>query len=217
MSKVLCLHRLEVLLIDVTMICSFWVFCWLQGLNASLLKSLYAYLVQLSRATFGKCTSLDVSCHADIVELSNILFKELDERFRSFSCAMSDVSLSEFYGNDGLSLDSCWDIEGLGLLLRCCLTLLTLLDFSQNLIITKTVSLLSILHRLLSFDLSRKNEERLINFKKVYQQYCHNEDGNTTSIAEDFVASLQFLEPSDPLHSLITTLLEVITLVPFRG
>lgn len=132
-----------------------------------------------------------------------MLFKELDGRFQKIWYAMTDNSHE-------VSYDSCGNVQGLGLLLRCCLTLLILLGFDQKLITVKTKTLLLILERLFSFDLSRQNKEKTIKFKKLHQQYCRTEGGETTAIDEDFVASLHFVEPSDPRHSLITTLLEVI-------
>ncbi|KAI4338845.1 hypothetical protein MLD38_023853 [Melastoma candidum] len=174
-----------------------------EHLKASLLKSLYAYILQMSRLGFGSYSPyLYVSCRLDIVELSDMLFEELDRRLHRIWSAMSDISRE-------VSCDSCGDVPGLGLLLRCCLTLLMLLGFDQELVTMKTKALLLILKRLISLDVSGQNSERPIKFKKHHERYSRKDGSETTAIDEDFVVYLHFLGPSVPCHSLITIVLEV--------
>ncbi|KAI3440075.1 uncharacterized protein J3R85_004046 [Psidium guajava] len=109
-----------------------------------------------------------------------------------------------------LSTSKLWNnVEELTLLLRCCLSVLTLLSFDQNLILEKARVLLSVLSKLISFSSSENDEDASISFKRFRRECSYCENGFTTSVAEDLVASLHFLQPSDPHRSLLSALLEV--------
>lgn len=124
--------------------------------------------------------------------------------------AISDVSSYPAPGDTSLFLEEQYpNIEELILILRCCLTLLTWLGFDQTLTIENAKFLLSILGRLISFDINRKNGDHSI--KLMLRRECtYAEDGVTASVIEDF-ASLCFVETPCPYRSSLCALLEVIS------
>ncbi|XP_056175994.1 uncharacterized protein LOC115674074 isoform X2 [Syzygium oleosum] len=121
----------------------------------------------------------------------------------------SEISTGQKHART-LSSSKLWNnVEEPTLLLRCCLSVLTLLSFDQNLILEKARVLLSMLSKLISFTSSGNDEDTSISFKRFHRECNYSENGYTTSVAEDLVASLHFLQPSDPRRSLISALLEV--------
>lgn len=162
--------------------------------------------------------TLDSSCpvnvipQEDICKLSEILYEELRERSHQLFSALREISISQKHART-LSSSKLWNnVEDLPLLLRCCSSVLTLLSFDQNLILEKARVLLSILSKLISFTSSGNDEGTSISFKSFHRECSYSENGYTTSVAEDLVASLHFLQPSDPHRSLLSALLEVLSI-----
>lgn len=148
----------------------------------------------------------------DIRKLSEILYEELCERSQQLFSALQEISTSQKHART-LSSSKLWNnVEEPTLLLRCCLSVITLLSFDQNLILEKARVLLSILSKLISFTSSGNDEDTSISFKRFHRECNYSENGYTTSVAEDLVASLHFLQPSDPHRSLISALLEVLSI-----
>ncbi|KAG6659244.1 hypothetical protein I3843_03G016700 [Carya illinoinensis] len=144
----------------------------------------------------------------DVQKLSEILFKELDGRFKRFFSDLHDVKSDTVMSADAL--------EELALLLRCCMVILNLLDFDQDLLLEKGRVLLLVLKVLISLK-SGENESNgrstSVRVEKIVSRQCAFDDGDTgctTSVAEDFAASLCFLEPSDPCRPFLCALLEVM-------
>lgn len=144
----------------------------------------------------------------DVQKLSEILFKELDGRFKRFFSDLHDVKSDTVMSADAL--------EELALLLRCCMVILNLLDFDQDLLLEKGRVLLLVLKVLISLK-SGENESNgrstSVRVEKIVSRQCAFDDGDTgctTSVAEDFAASLCFLEPSDPCRPFLCALLEVV-------
>ncbi|XP_030546168.1 uncharacterized protein LOC115752213 isoform X2 [Rhodamnia argentea] len=176
--------------------------------KAPLLKRLRALMMCSLRTPDSSCL-VNVLLQEDIRKLSEILYKELCERCQQLFSALPEISISQKHART-LSTSKLWNIaEELTLLLRCCLSVLTLLSFDQNLILEKAQVLLSILSKLISFTSSGNDEGTSISFKRFRRERSYCENGYTTSVAEDLVASLHFLRPSDPHTSLLSALLEV--------
>ncbi|CAK7339724.1 unnamed protein product [Dovyalis caffra] len=182
-----------------------------QGLNPPNLKRLYALLHHLStldspisgsfpHRKFKKCgfnfKLKDIQC------LSDILFKQLEARFHGFFSALHEHNVSAADNR------KCFLIGELTLLLRCCLVLLVLIEYDHLLLVEKGLAILSILSRLISIELSGGNGKSRITFKKLVSRQCVSDDC-TTSITEEFVASLCLWEPSDPRYAFLRAVLEV--------
>lgn len=152
---------------------------------------------------------LDVEVNTgDLHCLADILFKKLDSRFQHFFSYLRD-------GKSGA--DMCAGaFEELILLLRCCLVILNLLAYDQNLLLGKGRVLLLILKALISSNVREGESEKRscsVSFEKMVSRECEYVDGDngcSTSVAEHFAASLHFLEPSDPYRPFLCSLLEVI-------
>ncbi|XP_030550843.2 uncharacterized protein LOC115755541 isoform X2 [Rhodamnia argentea] len=174
-----------------------------------LLKRLRAVLMCFSLRTPDSSCLVNVLPQQDICKLSENLYEELCERSQQLFSALRENSISQKHART-LSTSKLWNnVEELALLLRCCLSVLTLLSFDQNLILERTRVLLSILSKLISFSSSENDEEASISFKRFRWERSYRENGFTTSVAEDLVASLHFLQPSDRHRSLLSALLEV--------
>lgn len=138
-------------------------------------------------------------------KLSDILFEELDRRFKRFFSDLHELSYSGTDIRTGV-------VEELTLLLRCCLVILSLLACDQNLLSEKGRVLLFIVKVLTSLDAigdCESERRKSFSFEKSVSREC-GDGGCTTSVAEDFAASLCFLEPSDPCRPFLCSLLEVI-------
>ncbi|XP_050229031.1 uncharacterized protein LOC126678182 isoform X2 [Mercurialis annua] len=160
-----------------------------QGLNAANLKKLYAKLLHLS---LNNSTLESYNCDSgymgvddcggklkskDIYDLSHTLFRELDIRFKELFSALDN-------GSTAVVMD-VWASDGeLILVLRCCLVMLGFVEFDHGVLIEKGKVLLSILGRLISFELSV--------------------DGGT-----EFVASKASLRPSNLCCEALCAVLEV--------
>lgn len=163
------------------------------------------------RAPDSSCL-VNVLPQQDICKLSEILYEALCERSQQLFSSLQEISISQKHART-LSTPKLWkNAEELTLLLRCCLSVLTLLSFDQNLILEKARVLLSILSKLISFSSSENDEDPSISFKRFSRECSYCENGFTTSVAEDFVASLHFIQHSDPHRSLLSALLEVLSI-----
>lgn len=155
------------------------------------------------------CSPLDMEVDfRDVQKLSEILFQELDGRFKQFFTDIHNVNSDTVMCADAL--------EELVLLLRCCMVILNLLTYDQSLLLEKGRVLLLILKVLVSLN-HGENESNgrstCIRVEKVVSRQCAFDDGDTgctTSVAEDFAASLCFLETSDPCRPFLCALLEVL-------
>ncbi|KAK9270305.1 hypothetical protein L1049_025883 [Liquidambar formosana] len=192
-----------------------------EGLKPPVLKSLYCLIIRLSLNKQICCSDLRTTSNCsnqfgfkvtfqDICDLSNIMFKQLCERFKQIFSALNGLSASQAHGPSGLCSDTWTISEELLLLLRCCLVVLTLFDPPDQQILEKSKLLISILSRLRSLDFIGGREKNGITFKaSVSRESACTNNGCTTSVAEDFVASLRFLEPSDPCLPFLRAMLEV--------
>ncbi|KAL7097073.1 hypothetical protein ACP275_10G119900 [Erythranthe tilingii] len=191
-----------------------------EGAKPDVLKDLYGLLDKFSSnakwsykfaAAGSREFDLEI-CHycikltfADINELSNALFTHLEEKFeRLFSNLCADENLRESISDSGF-FDA---VEVVNLLFRCCMVVLTLLEPSQKLILEKWPILLRILRKSSSHHLVEKTGgSNTFVFEK---SVIRGENGCcSTSSVEGFTASLQFLEPYDPLLFFMSTILEV--------
>ncbi|KAL9154411.1 hypothetical protein ABFS82_10G112100 [Erythranthe guttata] len=189
-----------------------------EGAKPEVLKDLYGLLdefssnAKLSYKFAAREFDLEI-CHycikltfADINELSNALFTHLEEKFeRLFSNLCADENLRESIISDSGFFDA---VEVVNLLFRCCMVVLTLLEPSQKLILEKWPILARILRKSNSHHLVEKTGGRnTFVFEKSV--ICGENGCCSTSSVEGFTASLQFLEPYDPLLFFMSTILEV--------
>ncbi|KAK0575750.1 hypothetical protein LWI29_006378 [Acer saccharum] len=86
----------------------------------------------------------------EIHDLSNILFEQLDSRFKQIYDAFQDVSVDQANGQAVSHSNSWASFEELILILRCCMVLLSLPMSDQSLFMEKGQVLLSVLRRLIS-------------------------------------------------------------------
>lgn len=189
------------------------------------MKNLYGIIVELSSNAQWEVKSaegshefdLEIShegiklTFGDICELSNVLFRELEERFEQLFSKLSGVSAAEDLGESGSSLDLFDAVEVLNLLFRCCMSLLALLAAQQNLIFGKGSILLEILKRLMLPDLVKNTGKHAFVFEKsVFHECAPQDNGCSTSSVEGFSASIEFLEPCNSLLFFKCSMLEVI-------
>ncbi|KAI3464354.1 hypothetical protein Pfo_021017 [Paulownia fortunei] len=195
-----------------------------EGMKPPVLKNLYCLLGHLSSnaqwsvkyAVGSHDFDLEI-CHdgikvtfGDICELSNVLFKELEERCEQLYSNLCGISANKDLGESSSSLGLFDAVEVMNLLFRCCMLLLTLIAAQQNLILEKGLILLRILRKLSLPNLVENTGKHAFVFEKsVFRDYAPGDNGCSTSSIEGFTASLQFLEPSNPLLFFISTMLEV--------
>ncbi|GKV35236.1 hypothetical protein SLEP1_g43537 [Rubroshorea leprosula] len=192
-----------------------------QGLKSQTMKDLYQLLLLVSLKETTCCSNSKVASdflsmefkitYEDVHAMSDILFEKLDVKFNEFFLALHDVSLSQASGQSIFHWDVNAAIEEITLLLRCCIVIFTLLGFDicTKLVFEKGQVLLSILRRLFSVKLRRGTWESHKDFQKSVSYEHVNSDGGCTTVDEDFVASISFLEQPDPCHALLCALLEV--------
>lgn len=189
-------------------------------MNKAVLKGLYFLLNHLCRnrqcrsnnGFESNILSVEISkvLSKDIIRLSDVLFKELFQRFeRLFSALRNDPSSIDVEdGNPALDMAEAAEI--VNWLLRCCLVLLILLQDQQIILLEKGQVLLRVLRSLCLVNLNVKNERRWFRFEKSISRSCESGDNVYTTSTEDFVASLHFLEPSGSRLHLVSAMLEVI-------
>ncbi|KAF5744232.1 hypothetical protein HS088_TW08G00830 [Tripterygium wilfordii] len=170
-----------------------------QGLQLPIIKSLYYLLVYLSRKEEPlswinwETTALDnLDRQFSQFEfkmqvkgkytLSSMLFKELDGRFRELFSDSHEVSASLVHRHADQHMGMSTYAEGLTVLLRCCMVILTFLGPDHHLRMGQDI--LSVLSRLISICISQADDRSL-------------------------VASTCISEPYDPCRALLCTLLEV--------
>ncbi|XP_059450360.1 uncharacterized protein LOC132181247 isoform X2 [Corylus avellana] len=178
-----------------------------EDLKPPLTKAIYSLLLHLSLngAFYRSNSSPPEADFKDVHKLSDILFEELDRRFKRFFSDLHELSYSGTDIRTGV-------VEELTLLLRCCLVILSLLACDQNLLSEKGRVLLFIVKVLTSLDAigdCERERRKSFSFEKSVSREC-GDGGCTTSVAEDFAASLCFLEPSDPCRPFLCSLLEVL-------
>lgn len=176
------------------------------------MKSLYSILVHLSlekplgRPNSEDCPNfLEPKARSSVAEL---LFEELDRRFEFFFSALCDVSENRGNGHVVLGSDVWAKVDGMTLLLRCCMVILTMVD--QDLVLKKFQVLVLIIGKLKSLMTIRGNEKSQVTFEKVLsREFSFNDATSATSITEDFIASISIVEPSDPCLPSLCAILEV--------
>ncbi|XP_047962585.1 uncharacterized protein LOC125207336 [Salvia hispanica] len=181
-----------------------------EGINQSALKNLYSILVKLSSNPQWKIKYVEGShefdlriCNEgiklkswDICELSDVLFDKLEVRFeRLFSELTENSSSSDLFNA----------VEVLSLLFRCCILLLPLLALRQSLELEKGAILWKIVRKLMLPGLARDTGKHAF----VFEESVYSENGCSASSVEGFSASIEFLEPCNPLLFLKCTMLEV--------
>ncbi|KAI9200707.1 hypothetical protein LWI28_011981 [Acer negundo] len=126
----------------------------------------------------------------EIHDLSDILFEQLDSRFKQIYDAFQDVFADQANGQAVPHSNSWASFEELILILRCCMVLLSLPMPDQSLLMEKGQVLLSVLRRLIS---------------------SSNADGDccTVPIADGFTSSICSSGPSDPTPKHKCVLLQV--------
>ncbi|XP_062152993.1 uncharacterized protein LOC133861263 [Alnus glutinosa] len=183
-----------------------------EDLKPPLTKAIYSLLLHLSLTEpFYRSNSSEADFR-DVHKLSDILFEELDRRFKRFFSDLHELSYSGTDMRTGV-------VEELTLLLRCCMVILNLVACDQNLLLEKGRVLLFVVKVLISLDAigncesesesERRKRRSCVSFEKSVSLEC-GDGGCTTSVAEDFAASLCFLEPSDPCRPFLCALLEVL-------
>ncbi|XP_052203573.1 uncharacterized protein LOC127808903 isoform X3 [Diospyros lotus] len=195
-----------------------------QGLKLPALKSLYYLIVHWSASgpicdsragvdlTFGDIETgrqgIRVSLE-DICGLSDALFKNLSVMFKQFLFSLQDVTPRQALVEASLCSHIEATSEQLNLLLRCCLVILNLLCFDQHRLLENGQVLLALLEELSSLTSVIGNEKISIGFEKVSCAYSYKDLDSASSFTEDLVASLHFIEPSDPCLPFLCTMLEV--------
>ncbi|CAA0838795.1 Transducin/WD40 repeat-like superfamily protein [Striga hermonthica] len=195
-----------------------------EGMRPPFLKDLYRIFAKFSSnaqwAVKSSAGSLDFDLEfrhdgitvtfGDISEISNILFKQLEERFERLFSDLSVSYADEDCGPYSLNSSLFEAVEVVSLLFRCCLMLLTLLAAKQNLVLDKGLVLLKIVRQLSLLDLAGKTVGSPFVFEKSFFRKCEpGENGFSTASVEGFTASLQLLGPTNPLLYFISLMLEV--------
>ncbi|TMW99733.1 hypothetical protein EJD97_002069 [Solanum chilense] len=194
-----------------------------QGVKLPVLKSLYCLLVHFSLNSLESPTyklhfddlDMDVDHNGfkasskDIETLSGILFEEMYERFDHLFSAPRDTSVND-QRQGILQKNMSKDAETFYLLLRCCMVTLTLLVSQHNLLLEKGKILLVLLRKLCSINTFAAGNRTKITFQKSVSHAFTSEDNDCrTTSTEDIVASLHFVEPSDPHTSFLCATFEV--------
>ncbi|XP_021802123.1 uncharacterized protein LOC110746222 isoform X3 [Prunus avium] len=99
--------------------------------------------------------------------------------------------------------------DELPLLLRCCMLVLALAD--PTMLVEKTQFLLSVLGSLIYLVTNGGEEKNSVRFQKfVSSKFTYTDvGGSSTTVSEEFVASLCFTEPSDPWCPTLCAVLEI--------
>ncbi|KAL5776367.1 hypothetical protein ACOSP7_009293 [Xanthoceras sorbifolium] len=176
-----------------------------EGLKLPVLKSLYYLLTHFSSNEAMKKSNDGANLHyfdlefnqngltgkfKEIHDLADILFEQLDSRFKRIYDAFRDVSADQANGQAVSHSNSWTSFEELFLILRCCMVILTLLVPDQSLLIEKGRVLLSLLRGLIS-------------------SFNADDDCCTVPIAEGFASSICSSGPSDPTPIYKRALLQV--------
>ncbi|KAK1582693.1 hypothetical protein Q3G72_017398 [Acer saccharum] len=175
-----------------------------QGLKPPVLRSLYLLLRHsssnetMTRSNDGATLDyLNLECNLngltvkfkEICDLSDILFEQLDSRFKQIYDGFQDVSADQA-NRQAVSHSNSWaSFEELIWILRCCMVILSLMP-DLSLLIEKGQILLSVLRRLISSSNA-------------------DDDCCTAPIAEGFASSICSSRPSDPTPKHKCALLQV--------
>ncbi|EPS59319.1 hypothetical protein M569_15491 [Genlisea aurea] len=186
-----------------------------EGIKADFLKNLYRFLNSLLLAEQGniQCALADSRdlnkvkvCHegvkftfGDALVLSDVLFREVERRFEEmFSRLLVDDPDKDSHLTDAM--------EVMTLLFRCCMLLLILLEACKNHTLEKGLVLLRLLKKSISLKTSENGSGKAHGFESSSERKSDN--GVFGSSVKDFTASLQFLEPSPPVSSVKSAILE---------
>ncbi|PQP98863.1 uncharacterized protein Pyn_09804 [Prunus yedoensis var. nudiflora] len=188
-----------------------------EGPKLPLLKRLYFLLVTLSLNEPMRCSNFEGAfdhCGVegkleDIHNLINVLFEELDRRFKLFFSALCDVFASRGQEHIECDTDMFATADELPLLLRCCMLVLALAD--PTMLVEKTQFLLSVLGSLIYLVTNGGEEKNSVRFQKfVSSKFTYTDvGGSSTTVSEEFVASLCLTEPSDPWCPTLCAVLEI--------
>lgn len=186
------------------------------------MKNLYSILVKLSsnpqwKAKFAEgsyecnlkvCDDGGIKLKfGDICELSNLLFQKLEEKFEHL---FSELSAAKGLGVSGSSF-LFNAVQVLNFLFRCCMLLLPLLAEQQkNLGFEKGSILLKIVRKLILPNSTKSTGHAYVFEESVFRECAAQDNGSSTSSIEGFSASIEFLEPCNPLLFFKCTMLEVI-------
>ncbi|TXG67361.1 hypothetical protein EZV62_008636 [Acer yangbiense] len=175
-----------------------------QGLKPPVLRSLYLLLKHSSSNETMTMSNdgatldyLNLECNLngltvklkEICDLSDILFEQLDSRFKQIYDGFQDVSADQANGQAVSHSNSWASFEELIWILRCCMVILSLMP-DLSLLIEKGQVLLSVLRRLISSSNA-------------------DDDCCTAPIAEGFASSICSSGPSNPTPKHKCALLQV--------
>lgn len=178
------------------------------------LKRLYALGVVMSSMEPIDWSNAEGRCNffgnelklEDLRRLIDSLFEELVNRLEFVFSALSDANANRAHKHTGSDKDMGVDVDELGLLLRCCISL-SMVD--PSLVMEKTQFFLSVLGKVIGLVTSGCSEKDFFSFRKSVSCERTYTDGGGTYVSEDFVASLCFFEPSNPWYPVLCALLEV--------
>ncbi|RZC85198.1 hypothetical protein C5167_011827 [Papaver somniferum] len=170
-------------------------------LKPQFLLKLYDLLISLSLDSVSQFPGEKLT---DIRKISNFLFEELSRRFEHF---FSNV------GQGVLCSDSWGLLQDLTLLLRCCISMLHLLEFDLSLLIEKCKILLSILGKLCSPELASyvgRKGTNVISVKESTSRECTiaGEDC-ITSVVEEYETFMCFVQKSRASIPVLRSIVEV--------
>ncbi|KAI3924973.1 hypothetical protein MKW92_010437 [Papaver armeniacum] len=170
-------------------------------LKPQFLLKLYDLLISLSLDSISQCPSEKLT---DIRKISNFLFEELSRRFEHL---FSNV------GQGVLCSDSWGLLQDLTLLLRCCISMLHLIEFDSSLLIEKCKILLSILGKLCSPELASyvgRKGTNVISIKESTSRECTiaGEDC-ITSVVEEYETFMCFVQKSGASIPVLRSIVEV--------
>ncbi|GMH21742.1 hypothetical protein Nepgr_023584 [Nepenthes gracilis] len=173
-----------------------------------ILRSLYCFLIHVSLdyespnyvAKSACFDQSELNCE-DAQILANMLFEELSKSLL--------LNLVDIGGQADSDFNMQSQQEELILLLRCCMVTVNLLVPDQ-ILVEKSQVLLGILRKLCSPHIVNRKEKNAVRFEtSVSSQAMHTNEGCTTSLSEDFNATLWFFEPYDSRMLFLRQMLEV--------
>ncbi|XP_026460953.1 uncharacterized protein LOC113362216 isoform X2 [Papaver somniferum] len=169
-------------------------------LKPQFLLKLYDLLISLSLESISQCPGEKLT---NIRKISNFLFDELSRRFEH---CFSNV------GQGVLCSDSWGLLQDLTLLLRCCISMLHLLEFDLSLLIEKCKILLSILGKLCSPELASyvgRKGTNVISIKESTSHECTIAGKDCiTSVVEEYETLMFFVQKSRASIPVLRSIIE---------
>ncbi|KAI3995236.1 hypothetical protein MKX01_032038 [Papaver californicum] len=168
-------------------------------LKSQCLLKLYDLLISLSLDSISQCPGEKFT---DVRKISNFLFEELSRRF------------SHLNVGQGILCSESWDLlQDLTLLLRCCISMLHLLEFDPSLLIEKCQILLSMLGKVCSPELASyvgRKERNVITVKESTTRECTIATKDCiTSVVEECEAFMCYVQKSGALIPVLRSIIEV--------